>query len=104
MSFINYSEQMQRPQHSVSLQTPPKKRIISQKNATQYNSMELTSLQILHAQIHLKQAGFDPGPLDGILGPKTKSAICRYQIKHGLIVNGRIDEETYKCLHIIFSD
>jgi peptidoglycan hydrolase-like protein with peptidoglycan-binding domain len=30
-------------------------------------------------QLRLKQAGFDPGPIDGILGPKTKSAMQRYQ-------------------------
>ena len=30
-------------------------------------------------QVRLKQAGFDPGPIDGILGPKTKSAMERYQ-------------------------
>jgi peptidoglycan hydrolase-like protein with peptidoglycan-binding domain len=29
-------------------------------------------------QVRLKQAGFDPGPIDGILGPKTKAAKQRY--------------------------
>jgi peptidoglycan hydrolase-like protein with peptidoglycan-binding domain len=30
-------------------------------------------------QLRLQRAGFDPGPIDGILGPKTKSAMQRYQ-------------------------
>jgi peptidoglycan hydrolase-like protein with peptidoglycan-binding domain len=27
----------------------------------------------------LREAGLDPGPIDGILGPKTKAAMQRYQ-------------------------
>jgi hypothetical protein len=33
---------------------------------------------IRHIQEQLKQAGFDPGPLDGILGPRTLKALHRY--------------------------
>ncbi len=34
--------------------------------------------EIRHIQVRLKKAGFDPGPLDGILGPWTIEAIQRY--------------------------
>jgi peptidoglycan hydrolase-like protein with peptidoglycan-binding domain len=30
-------------------------------------------------QIRLREAGFDPGPIDGILGPRTKAAAQNYQ-------------------------
>ena len=34
-------------------------------------------------QVQLKAAGFDPGPFDGMLGPKTKSALQQYRTVNG---------------------
>ncbi len=34
-------------------------------------------------QLKLKAAGFDPGPADGVLGPKTNSALEQYRTIHG---------------------
>jgi len=34
-------------------------------------------------QVQLEAAGFDPGPFDGMLGPKTKSALQQYRTVHG---------------------
>jgi peptidoglycan hydrolase-like protein with peptidoglycan-binding domain len=39
----------------------------------------LNSEKIRQEQLRLRDAGFDPGPIDGILGPKTKAAMQRYQ-------------------------
>jgi peptidoglycan hydrolase-like protein with peptidoglycan-binding domain len=38
-------------------------------------------IRLLQAQ--LKAAGFDPGPFDGMLGPKTKSALQQYRTIYG---------------------
>jgi peptidoglycan hydrolase-like protein with peptidoglycan-binding domain len=40
--------------------------------------------EIQLVQVRLKEAGFDPGPIDGIIGPKTKTAIDRYRLSRGL--------------------
>ncbi len=40
-------------------------------------------------QSDLKRMGYDPGPIDGILGPRTRAAIRAYQKDHGLAVDER---------------
>jgi peptidoglycan hydrolase-like protein with peptidoglycan-binding domain len=42
-------------------------------------------------QLELARAGYDPGPLDGILGQATRDAIAQFQADRGLGVSGRID-------------
>ena len=42
-------------------------------------------------QARLKNLGFDPGPVDGIVGPKTSAAILSFQMKYGLPENGKVD-------------
>ena len=43
-----------------------------------------TNDEIQLVQVRLKDAGFDPGPIDGIMGPKTRTAILRYRTSRGL--------------------
>ena len=40
-------------------------------------------------QSGLKRMGYDPGPIDGILGPRTQAAIRAYQRDHGLAIDER---------------
>jgi hypothetical protein len=49
-------------------------------------------------QQHLKNRGFDPGPIDGVLGPRTQSAIVSFQKAHRLIPNGILDATTREAL------
>ena len=46
------------------------------------------------AQERLKHKGFDPGPIDGIWGPRTAAAVGEYQRKEGLTVTSRLDSDT----------
>jgi peptidoglycan hydrolase-like protein with peptidoglycan-binding domain len=54
--------------------------------------------RIGQAQKWLKAAGFNPGPVDGVLGPRTKEALRRYQAGQGLPATGELDEATRQAL------
>ncbi len=41
-------------------------------------------------QGRLANLGFDPGAIDGRLGPRTRSAVCRFQSAHDLTVDGSL--------------
>lgn len=45
--------------------------------------------QIFLIQKNLREKGYDPGPVDGRVGPRTTSAIQAYQRKAGLPVDGQ---------------
>lgn len=45
-------------------------------------------MSTMEIQTSLKALGFDPGPLDGKMGPLTRSAIKAYQESRGLVVDG----------------
>jgi hypothetical protein len=50
------------------------------------------------AQERLKAAGFNPGSVDGVLGPRTREALRRYQASQGLSTTGILDEATRHAL------
>jgi peptidoglycan hydrolase-like protein with peptidoglycan-binding domain len=50
--------------------------------------------QVKAIQQALKDAGHDPGEVDGKMGPKTQAALRDYQQKEGLKATGRLDSET----------
>lgn len=54
--------------------------------------------QVRNAQEKLKAAGFDPGPVDGTLGPQTKEALRDYQKARGLPQTGMLDDATQQAL------
>ena len=39
--------------------------------------------QVRILQLRLRDAGFDPGQVDGVMGPKTKSALAQYEASQG---------------------
>lgn len=52
------------------------------------------SEDIKQVQTTLQDKGYNPGKVDGILGPRTRAAIRQYQQSEALPVTGRLDNET----------
>jgi hypothetical protein len=52
----------------------------------------LDAALIAQVQKQLADLGYEPGPIDGAMGPKTRAAIRRYQVVVGLPVDSRISE------------
>ena len=49
---------------------------------------------IKKVQETLRDKGYDPGPIDGVMGSQTRAAIRRYQTAENLPVTGHLDGET----------
>jgi peptidoglycan hydrolase-like protein with peptidoglycan-binding domain len=56
------------------------------------------SMDIQAAQEQLRGAGFNPGPVNGLLNEETRTAIRQYQKSKGLPETGDLDQETRSAL------
>lgn len=56
--------------------------------------------QVKAAQQALKDKGHDPGPIDGVMGPQTQTAVKGFQKAEGLKESGRLDNETMAKLGV----
>jgi len=68
-----------------------------QKGARKQTS-SISKNKVRETQAALKKEGFDPGPIDGILGPRTMNALRSYQSHNGLEVTGTLTAETENSL------
>lgn len=71
---------------------------VASKDKIQLNSPGWTK----KVQQALANAGFNPGPIDGKIGPKTKKAIVDFQKSKGLTADGTIDPKTWEKLSTYF--
>jgi hypothetical protein len=56
--------------------------------------------RIRQAQRQLREEGFAPGRIDGVLGAQSRVALQQYQAKRGLPRTGELDEATSRALGI----
>ena len=56
--------------------------------------------KVLAIQRALDRIGIDPGPIDGQYGPRTKSAIIVFQRSHGLTTDGIVGPKTASALNV----
>jgi Putative peptidoglycan binding domain/Transglycosylase SLT domain len=61
-------------------------------------AVALTAYSVKAIQQKLLSVGFNPGPIDGIRGPKTTSAIMGFQRARGLKVDGIVGPITARAL------
>jgi len=59
---------------------------------------DIKEFNISNVQTALKNAGFDPGVIDGKMGKKTKKAIVSFQKSQGLTPDGIIGNATWERL------
>ncbi|MCX7661352.1 MAG: peptidoglycan-binding protein, partial [Candidatus Omnitrophica bacterium] len=77
---------------------------ISQRNKAQKEERQLLGItsfynpRIQEIQKNLKELGLDPGPLDGIMGSKTRQALAYFQRQNNLWPHGKVDLKTYQEL------
>jgi hypothetical protein len=58
------------------------------------------SEQVKSVQKALQDKGMDPGPVDGIMGPKTMAALKAFQKDQKLTESGRLDDQTREKLGV----
>lgn len=57
-----------------------------------------TKSEVLMVQRSLNEAGFEAGPLDGVMGPRTRQALEKFKRKVGLEGTGSLDSKTVAAL------
>ena len=61
-------------------------------------ALELDRESWREVQQRLREEGFDPGPADGLLGPRTRDAIRRWQESAGVPATGYLDSASVETL------
>jgi peptidoglycan hydrolase-like protein with peptidoglycan-binding domain len=59
---------------------------------------KMTGGEIQVAEQHLKDFGFDPGPVDGVFTAQTEAAVRAFQKRRGIPVSGILDDPTQRAL------
>lgn len=57
-----------------------------------------TGAAVKYLQQSLNKLGYNPGPIDGILGTKTNIAVRSFQKSKGLIVDGIVANNTWVAI------
>jgi peptidoglycan hydrolase-like protein with peptidoglycan-binding domain len=92
--------QAQKPQSQAQAQQEPSQQGGKMNGEQKTASQNLSQDEIRQVQQALDSKGFNPGPVDGRLGPETKSALNQFQQKQGLQQTGTADEETLAALGV----
>ena len=64
------------------------------------NILRVAGVTPIELQKALLRAGYDPGPVDGRIGKKTRSAVKAFQRKNNLTADGVVGEKTWAALRL----
>lgn len=70
----------------------------ARQNPSASAGMAASSDDIRKLQQALKDKGLDPGPINGVMGPKTQEAVRAFQQRQGLAATGSLDAQTQGAL------
>ena len=71
---------------------------IQHHKANKKSSVSSTHERTKTAQNDLELLNYNPGPIDGLIGPKTRAALKAFQKDSGFKVTGKLDAKTYDLL------
>lgn len=80
----------------------PKQKQDSQAQSSQKQQVSQKHSPDLVKQVQerLSQQGYDPGPADGKMGPKTQQALKKLQEDRSLQTSGQLDQQTLATLNL----
>ncbi|MDD5347220.1 MAG: peptidoglycan-binding domain-containing protein [Candidatus Omnitrophica bacterium] len=83
------------------------RRSLSQTTEEKYTAAKMARAEaatevptIRQIQTALRNAGFDPGSIDGKMGRMTRSAVRDFQKANGLSVDGKVGKKTWAVLSL----
>lgn len=88
------NEQARRQRHYRTYQPAPRRTYRAPAPAPRAVSSQL----VADIQYSLTNLGYTPGPIDGVAGRGTKSAVRAYQADNGLLIDGKISRELLQHL------
>jgi hypothetical protein len=68
-----------------------------------YSSGSLPDLSVRASQLYLRYLGFDPGPVDGVAGRRTLSAMGEFYHRQRIVATGAINAEVVEHLKTALS-
>ena len=90
MCYMKNWEPPSSPYHGVISGVKKQKRVVAMRSSEQIRSVQRI----------LTEQGYNPGPVDGMMGKRTRISLQQYQRDYNLPVTGRVDESTLTSLGI----
>ena len=83
-------ERMTVEQREARLRQTEKDMLLEQWMRTRVAPVQMSRDDVRRAQALLAELGFDPGPIDGLIGPRTRTAVQTFEQAKGLPASGEV--------------